>query len=103
MELIMTEQVIDGTLVPSPAARAEDIFRRYPHISAGETKAAVTFLKKGRHLDIGLVPGIPELKAHIDAYRHEHRRALGVGMVEMVIFTLIFLALLGGVVWLLAK
>jgi hypothetical protein len=99
----MTEEVIDGTLVPSTAARAEDIFRRYPHISAEETKEAVIFLKKGRHLDIGLVTGLPELKANIDAFRHEHRRALGVGMVEMAVFTLIFLALLGGMVWLLAR
>jgi hypothetical protein len=94
MEFSMTEPTIVGGERPTPAKRAEDIFRRYPDISAEEAKEAVAFLKKGRHLDIGLVTGIAEIKPNIEAFEEEHRRALGVGWGEYLIFSLIFLLFL---------
>lgn len=99
----MTEQYADGAGGPSQAERAEDIFRRYPDISEDEAKEAVTFLRKGRHLDIGLVGGIAELRGNIEAFRQEHRRALNPGWGEHGLFILIFLLLMGGVVYFLAR
>ena len=53
----------DTTGLSAPAARAADIFRRYPAISPDEEREALTFLKKGRHLDVGLVTGNPDVEA----------------------------------------
>ena len=103
MEFSMTETTQSGATASSQAARAEDIFRRYPDISAEEAHEAVTFLKKGRHLDIGLVTGNTDLKPNIDAFRDAHARALGLGLVEIVAFTAFFGVMLTLLVWALAK
>lgn len=99
----MTDIIENGALASTQAARAEDIFRRYPHISDAEAKEAVVFLKKGRHLDIGLVTGIADLKENIAAFRDQHARQLGLAWREIVGFTAFFALMLVTVVWLLAK
>ena len=103
MEFPMTDPSHSGTTASPQAARAEDIFRRYPHISADEAREAVTFLKKGRHLDIGLVTGNADLKPNIDAFRDAHARSLGLGFVEIAAFTAFFVVMLALLVWVLAK
>lgn len=93
----------NGAASQSPqAARAEAIFRRYPAISAEEAQEALTFLKTGRHIDVGRVTGIPELETSIEAFRHEHRRALGVSIGEYAMFVGGVLLFMGGLFWLLA-
>lgn len=103
MELQMTESTKGGATASAQAIRAEDIFRRYPDIDAAEVKEAVTFLKKGRHLDIGLVTGTTDIKDKVEAFRQEHARALGLGWVEVTVFTLFFVVMLAALIWLLAK
>lgn len=103
MEFTMTEQNQSGPGLGPDAVRAEDIFRRFPAITADEAQHAIRFLKKGRHLDVGRVTGVPELRGNIDAFRQEHRKALAVGFADQLKFTLGFVLLLGAVYWLLAR
>ncbi|MBL8652156.1 MAG: hypothetical protein JNL35_17340 [Sphingopyxis sp.] len=79
----------------APAARAADIFRRYPAVSPDEEREALTFLKTGRHLDIGLVTGNPDLAANIAVFRDAHAGALTPGFGANLAFTLIFLLAVG--------
>ena len=99
----MTETIETGAAARSPAERAEDIFRRYPDISAEEVQEALTFLKEGRHLDIGLVAGNPDISEQLAAFRHEYRQALRLGVGEAMIFALLISGLLGVLLWLLAR
>lgn len=103
MEFPMTDITHSGAAASAQATRAEDIFRRYPNIGGAEAKEAVTFLKKGKHLDIGLVTGIPDLKPNIDAFRAEHARSLRLGIAEIAAFTAFFVVMLALLVWVLAK
>lgn len=103
MDFTMTETITARPALGPDALRAEDIFRRYPDISRAEIDEANMFLKNGRHIDIGLVTGNPEIKANVDAFRQEHRRALSLGWGEMALFTAFFVVLVGAVVWMLAK
>ena len=100
-DMIMTDDK-DGSAVQAQAARAEDIFRRYPAITKEEAQEALTFLKRGRHLDVGRVTGMAELQTSIEAFRHEHRRALRMSMGEYAMFAAGVLLFIGGLFWVLA-
>src|SRR3546814_11227744 len=78
-DVIMTDDK-DGSAAQAQAASAQDIFRRYPAITKEEAQDALIFLKRGRHLDVGRVPGMAELHTSIEAFRHDHRRALPGGL-----------------------
>lgn len=103
MEFSMTDQNHFAASTAAAVARAEDLFRRYPHLSSEEIEEGVTFLTKGRHLDIGLVSGNSDLRDNLDAFRRDHARALNPGLGEHAIFILIFLLLVGGLIYLLAR
>lgn len=91
-----------GAAVQPAAERAEEIFGRYPDISEEERRELLLFLKEGRHLDIGLVTGNPEIKDQVAAFRQDHHRALRLGFGEGAAFVILLTALLGGLFWLLA-
>ncbi|SNS28789.1 hypothetical protein [Sphingopyxis indica] len=92
----------DGSAAQAQAARAEDIFRRYPAITKEEAQEALIFLKRGRHLDVGRVTGMAELQTSIEAFRHDHRRALRVGIGEYAMFAAGVFLFIGGLFWVLA-
>lgn len=96
MELPMNDQITGGPALGPDAARAEDIFRRYPAISLEETADALTFLKKGRHLDLGRVTGNPDLRANVAAFRQEHRRSLRLGAADYAKFAAGVTVFVGG-------
>jgi hypothetical protein len=99
----MTIQNETAPAARTPAERAEDIFRRYPAISAEEANEALTFLRKGRHIDVGLVTGNSELRDNIAAFRAEHSGALTLRLADYVKFILIFALLIGASILLLAR
>jgi hypothetical protein len=59
-----------------------DLLQRYPHVSDGEAKAILGFLRKGRQLDVGLLTADDRLKPQLDSFMTDHRKDLRVGVGE---------------------
>lgn len=62
--------------------QVSDLLARYPHVSDSEAKAILTFLRKGRHLDVGIVTADEALKPQLDSFMADHRKDLGLGIGE---------------------
>lgn len=62
--------------------QAADLLARYPRISDAETKRILTFLRTGRHLDVGMLTADEKLKPQLDSFMQDHKRHLGVGFGE---------------------
>lgn len=74
---------------------AADLLERYPHVSDSEAKRILTFLRKGRHLDVGMLAGDESMKPHIDRFTADHAKHLRVSPGEVT-------GLLAGILALLA-
>jgi hypothetical protein len=59
-----------------------DLLCRYPHVSDGEAKAILTFLRKGQHLDVGILTGDERLKPHLDSFVADHAKHFRLGFGE---------------------
>ena len=55
---------------------------RYPQVSDAEAKLILAFLRKGRHLDVGMVTGDERLKPHVDRFTADHARHFRVSIFE---------------------
>lgn len=54
--------------------RVSDLLSRYPKVTDDESAEILTFLRTGRHLDIGLLTSNEELKPQLDAFMEQHKR-----------------------------
>jgi hypothetical protein len=61
---------------------AADLLSRYPHVSDAEAKAILTFLRKGRHLDVGILTADETLKPQIESFMARHEKHFRVGFAE---------------------
>lgn len=86
----MTVHTESGAALRTPTDRVEGIFRRYPAISPDEAQEALAFLQNGPHLEVGLVTGNSELRDNIAAFRHQHRKALRLGLRDYLKFGVVF-------------
>lgn len=70
---------------------AADLLFRYPHVSDAEAKRILTFLRKGRHLDVGMLTADQKLKPNLDRFMHDHKKhfRLGVGETTAVVSAII--------------
>ena len=62
--------------------RIAGLIGRYPTISAEETSEVLSFLRNGRHLDIGLLTSNDRLKPKLDAFMEEHKSHFRVSVIE---------------------
>jgi hypothetical protein len=62
--------------------QAADLISRYPHVSEGETKLILRFLRTGRHLDVGMLTADENLKPQLDSFMADHSKDLRVSFVE---------------------
>ena len=62
--------------------QASDLIARYPHVTDAEAKLILTFLRKGRHLDLGILSADERLKPQLDSFTADHARHLRVGIGE---------------------
>ena len=62
--------------------QAADLLARYPRVSDSEAKAIVAFLRKGRHLDVGMLTGDEALKPQLDSFMNDHGKELRLGLGE---------------------
>ena len=59
-----------------------ELLRRYPNVSDAEAQLIVTFLRKGRHLDVGILTADQDLKPHLDGFMADHAKHFRVGVGE---------------------
>ena len=59
-----------------------DLLSRYPQVSDKEAKQIVSFLRKGRHLDIGIVTADKQLKPNLDRFMADHSTHFRLGVRE---------------------
>jgi hypothetical protein len=62
--------------------QAADLISRYPHISEAEIRMVLAFLRKGRHLDLGILTADEALKPQRDSFTADHAKHLRVGVGE---------------------
>jgi hypothetical protein len=64
---------------------------RYPRVSDSEAKRILTFLRKGPHLDVGILTADEKLKPMLDSFMHDHKKhfQLGFGETTAVISAII--------------
>ncbi|HEX5238165.1 MAG TPA: hypothetical protein VFW39_06860 [Sphingomicrobium sp.] len=61
---------------------ARDLLVHYPRVSNAEARLIVDFLRKGRHLDVGMLTAEEALKPQLDSFMADHKKELGVGIGE---------------------
>jgi len=66
---------------------ATALIERYPHITEDETQDVITFLKTGRHLDVGMVTGDEALKPKLEAFMADHKSHFRLKWTEIVAVT----------------
>ena len=62
--------------------QAADLIIRYPHVSERETRLILGFLRKGRHLDVGIITADEALKPQLDSFMADHARYFRIGLGE---------------------
>ena len=61
---------------------AAGLIARYPHISEAEIRMVLAFLRKGRHLDLGILTADDALKPQLDSFTADHAKYLRVSVRE---------------------
>ena len=72
-----------------------DLLRRYPHVSEAEAGLIVAFLRKGRHLDVGMLTGDEALKPRLDHFMADHAKHFRLSFGEAAGVTGAIVAFLG--------
>jgi hypothetical protein len=66
-----------GAIVPSKRAnnseRVADLVSRYPGVTEDETQEIATFMRTGRHLDVGLLTANAAIRPKLDAFMEDHK------------------------------
>lgn len=50
-----------------------DLLSRYPQVSGEEARQILNFLRRGRHLDVGLLTSSDRLRPNLDAFVKDHQ------------------------------
>lgn len=62
--------------------RIAGLIGRYPTISPDETNEVLSFLRNGRHLDIGMLTSNDRLKPKLDAFMADHKGHFRLSVLE---------------------
>jgi hypothetical protein len=57
----------------SDRERVTDLLGRYPGLSESEVREVLTFLKTGRHLDVGLLTSNDRIRPKLDQFMDDHK------------------------------
>jgi hypothetical protein len=79
--------------------RISELVRRYPQVTEEETAEILRFMRKGRHLDVGILTADQSLQPQIDAFMRDNKGHLGVKWSEIAVL-LGSLTGLFGMLWL---
>lgn len=91
----------DVRAMRSDRERVADLLSRYPQVSGGEARDILTFLRTGRHLDIGMLTSSDRLRPQLDAFMADHQSHFRIkwGEASAVIGGIVALLLIFWLVW----
>lgn len=95
----ITPAPIDSPDQPDIKDRIEALLLRYPGIDPAEEEEILLFLRKGSHLDVGLLCARDRVKPKIEAFRRAHAKSFGVGLKDVLLFLLIAATPILGMAW----
>jgi hypothetical protein len=61
-----------------------ELLDRYPDITQAERAEIVSFIRTGRHIDIGLLTANEKIRPKIDAFMADHKKEFGLSSREVV-------------------
>jgi hypothetical protein len=79
-----------GTFIPPPRGTSDRIAQlvsRYPGISEDEAREIVTFIRTGRHLDVGMLTMNEHIRPKLDAFMQDHKSDFRVKWWETALVT----------------
>jgi hypothetical protein len=94
----LTPAPIDGD-GPDIKDRIEALLLRYPEIDQAEEEEILRFLKKGSHLDVGLLCARDRVKPKVEAFRRAHAKRFALGLKDVLLFLAIAAAPILGMAW----
>lgn len=83
----------------SDRERIADLLDHYPGITESEVREVLTFLKTGRHLDVGLLTSNDRIRPKLDQFMDDHKRHFRVQLGEGVLLISAIVAFLA-IAWL---
>jgi hypothetical protein len=78
----------------SSRQRVAELLATYPDISRREKAEIVSFMRTGRHLDIGLLTSNVSLRPKLDAFMADHKHHFRIGLGEGAAVTAVVSAVL---------
>ncbi len=81
--------------------RVADLLSRYPKVTADESAEILTFLRTGRHLDVGLLTSNEKLQPQLDAFMEQHKSHFRVkwGETMLVVAGIVALIAIFWLIW----
>lgn len=55
------------------SARVADLVSRYPGVTDNEAQEIATFMRTGRHVDVGLLTANASIRPKLDAFMEDHK------------------------------
>jgi len=74
----------DVRAIRSTRDHVSSLLSRYPDVSEDNRKEILTFLKEGRHLEIGLLTANDNVRPQLDAFMADHRHHFRISVSEVV-------------------
>lgn len=89
----MTAYTSNFGRAPLPSReRVAELLGRYPEVSPKDRREIVAFMRKGRHLDIGLLTSNIKLRPQLDRFMRDHKRDFQIGVLDIVRLTAVLAA-----------
>lgn len=82
----------------STRERVAQLLSRYPRIARHEIDEILTFLRTGRHLEIGLLTSNEGIRPQLDAFMQDHKNEFQLGWAEATVVVSAILAFLA-ILW----
>ena len=76
----------------SSRERVSSLLTRYPDVSDEHREEILTFLKEGRHLEIGLLTANDNVQPQLDAFMADHRHHFRICLAEVARMLLVLAA-----------
>lgn len=96
-----TSHVEEVRTLRSSRERVANLLKRYPDVTDKHRSEILTFIKEGRHVDIGLLTADDKLRPRLDAFMADHKRhfRLGVGDVVRALAVIAAIVMICWLLW----
>jgi hypothetical protein len=67
----------------SSRERVAEMLSRYPDVSEKDRREILSFMRNGRHLDIGLLTSSDKIRPQLDRFMRDHKRHFQIDLVDI--------------------